>query len=106
MGGFAQTEVLKSKMHGNGSTSELALPTAATTPKGSIRAVITGVAGAEHGWDDGADNGSGGMHFPYGGYITFQLSGGVGKSIGSAASWDGAFSGTTEFVARGWKIPE
>lgn len=107
VGGFAQTEVLKSKMHGSGTASELALPlAAASSPKGSIRNVVTGVAGNQHGWDDGGDDAAGGMHFPFGGYVTFQLSGGIGKSAGSAASWDGAFSGTTEVVARGWKVPE
>lgn len=107
VGGFAQTEVLKSKMHGSSSTSELSLPlAAASSPKGSIRNVVTGVAGNQHGWDDGGDDATGGMHFPFGGYITFQLSAGVGKSGSGNGSWDGAFSGTTEIVARGWKVPE
>lgn len=103
-GGFAQCQVKKSKMVGSGG-SILALPTVATSPKGSIRAVKTGISGADHGWDDGGDDGQVGMHFPYGGYITFQLTGGEGTASGNS-SWDAEFSGTTEIVARGWKVPE
>ncbi len=101
-GGFAQCTVAKSKLH---TSSVLALPgDPETSPKGSIRRVAVDIAGAAHGWADGDDNGQAGMHFPYGGYITFQLTSGKG-SVTAAASWDAEFSGTLETVARGWKVP-
>ncbi len=102
-GGFAQATASKSKLH---TSSVLALPTdPETSPKGSVRAVRVDIAGAAHGWADGGDDGSAGMHFPYGGFVTFQLTGGKG-SVTAAASWDAEFSGTLETIARGWKIPE
>jgi len=102
-GGFAQVTASKSKLH---TSSVLALPTdPETSPKGSVRAIRTDVAGAAQGFADGGDDASGGMHFPYGGYVTFQFTGGKG-SVTAAASWDGRFAGTTEVIARGWKVPE
>lgn len=102
--GFAQGEVLKSKIWESAS-SQLCLPTATTSPKGSVRAVKAIIAGANHGWADGGDDAQGGVHFPHGGYITFQLTEGTG-SVTGAGSWDAAFSGTLEVVARGFQVPE
>lgn len=100
--GFGKATVDNSKLH---TGSVVALPTIATTPKTSIRAIKTGIAGANHGWADGAGDGQIGVAFPHGGYITFQILAGKGSGSG-LASWDAEFAGTTEVVARGWKLPE
>lgn len=101
--GFGKATVSKSKIH---TSSVLALPSdPETNPVGSVRHVVAGAnEGQDHGWADNAENNTG-MHFPYGGWITFQLLAGKG-SVTAAASWDGAFTGRTEISAIGWKIPE
>ncbi|MBU0476379.1 MAG: hypothetical protein KKF62_19690 [Bacteroidetes bacterium] len=102
--GFGLATLAKSKIH---TSSVLALPTdPETTPKGSVRRVVAGVAGAAQGWADGGNDTGVGMHFPYGGYITFQVIGGKGPSGTAASSLDGVFSGVLEVAATGWKVPE
>lgn len=102
--GFAKATLAKSKIH---TSSVLALPTdPETTPKGSVRHVCTDVAGAAQGWADGGDDGQVGVHFPYGGYITFQILAGKGASGVAASSLDGVFSGVLEVSATGFKVPE
>ncbi|MEA3427701.1 MAG: hypothetical protein U9Q84_00480 [Thermodesulfobacteriota bacterium] len=101
--GFAQATLIKSKLH---NSSIVSLPTdPETSPKGSIRHIAVDIAGATHGWADGAGDGQAGMHFPYGGYVTFQVLAGKASSV-SASSLDGEFSGILEIAATGWKIPE
>jgi len=102
--GFAKATLTKSKIH---TSSVSGLPTdPETSPKGSVRRIAAGVAGAHHGWADGGGDQQVGMHFPYGGYITFQITGGKGASGVAAASLDGAFSGVLEVSARGFKLPD
>jgi len=102
--GIAQATVSKSKIH---TSSVLALPAdPETSPKGSVRWVGVGIAGMNHGWADGAGDQQGGMHFPYGGYITFQIEAGKGASGVAASSLDGEFSGVLEVAATGWEVPE
>lgn len=102
--GFAKATLIKSKIH---TGSVLALPTdPETTPKGSVRFVAAGVAGANHGWADGSDDAQHGVPFPYSGFITFQVLGGKGPSGTAASSLDGVFSGILEVAAVGFKVPE
>ena len=102
--GFAAATLTKSKIHTSSVSGLPADPE--TSPKGSVRRIATGVAGAAHGWADGGGDQQIGMHFPYGGYITFQITGGKGASGVAAASLDGAFSGVLEVSARGFKLPD
>jgi len=102
--GLGKATLEKSKIH---TSSVLALPgDPETSPKASVRYVATGIAGANHGWADGGGDQQHGMHFPYGGYITFQVLGGKGASGVAASSLDGAFSGVLEVAATGWRVPE
>jgi len=102
--GFGQATLIKSKIH---TGSVLALPTdPETSPKGSVRRVAVGVAGGNQGWADGAGDGQVGVHFPYGGFVTFQVTAGKGASGVAASSLDGAFSGVLEISARGFRVPE
>lgn len=101
--GFGIATVTASKIH---TSSIVALPTATTTPKTSVRHVAAGIAGAANGWADGGGDQQNGMHFPYGGFITFQLTAGKGKSGTAAASLNGALSGVLEVSCQGFKIPE
>jgi len=102
--GFALATLSKSKMH---TSSVLALPgDPETSPKAAIRKVSAGVAGGNQGWADGAGDQQIGMYFPYGGYITLQVTGGKGASGVAASSLDGEFSGVLEVAATGWKVPE
>ena len=100
--GYGKVTVSKSKLH---TSSVLALPSdPETNPVGSTRHVVAGAnEGMDNGWADNVENNTA-MHFPYGGYITFQLT--AGKGSMAAASWDAAFVGRAEISAVGWKIPE
>ena len=103
--GFAAATLTQSKIH---TTSVSGLPTdPETSPSGSVRRVAAGVAGAAHGWADGSGDQQIGMHFPYGGYVTFQVTGGTAStSSSSVSSVDGGFSGVLEVSARGFKLPD
>ena len=102
--GFAKATLAKSKIH---TSSVLALPgDPETSPKAAIRWVGAGIAGENNGWADGGGDQQGGMYFPYGGYVTFQVLSGKGPSGTAASSLDGEFSGTLEVAATGWKVPE
>jgi len=101
--GFAAATLTKSKIHTSSVSGLPADPE--TSPKGSVRRIAAGVAGAHHGWADGGGDQQVGMHFPYGGYITFQVTGGTGATS-SVSSMDGAFSGVLEVSARGFKLPD
>jgi len=102
--GFAKATLAKSKIH---TSSVLALPgDPETSPKAAVRWVGAGIAGENNGWADGGGDQQGGMYFPYGGYVTFQVLSGKGPSGTAASSLDGAFSGTLEISATGWKVPE
>ena len=102
--GFALATLTKSKIH---TSSVLSLPTdPETTPKGSVRHIATDIAGAAQGWADGGGDQQAGIHFPYGGYVTFQVLAGKGASGTAASSLDGDFSGVLEVAATGWKVPE
>ncbi|MDY6827239.1 MAG: hypothetical protein SVV67_08750 [Bacillota bacterium] len=102
--GLGKATLTKSKIH---TSSVLALPgDPETSPKAAARWVGVGIAGMNHGWADGGGDQQGGMYFPYGGYITFQLLSGKGPSGTAASSLDGEFSGTLEVAATGWKVPE
>ena len=102
--GFAKATLAKSKIH---TSSVLALPgDPETSPKAAVRWVGAGIAGENNGWADGGGDQQGGMYFPYGGYVTFQLLSGKGPSGTAASSLDGEFSGVLEVAATGWKVPE
>ena len=102
--GFAKATLAKSKIH---TSSVLALPgDPETSPKAAVRWVGAGIAGENNGWADGGGDQQGGMYFPYGGYVTFQVLSGKGPSGTAASSLDGEFSGTLEVAATGWKVPE
>lgn len=102
--GFGKATLTKSKLH---TSSVLALPgDPETSPKGAIRWVGAGIAGMNNGWADGGGDQQGGMYFPYGGYVTFQVLAGMGASGVAASSLDGAFSGVLEISAKGFKVPE
>ena len=102
--GVAKATLSKSKIH---TSSVLALPTDAdSSPKGSVRYVGVGIAGANHGWADGAGDAQIGMAFPHGGYITGQILAGKGASGVAASSLDAEFSGTLVISAEGYKLPE
>ena len=102
--GFAKATLAKSKIH---TSSVLALPgDPETSPKAAIRWVGAGIAGENNGWADGGGDQQGGMYFPYGGYVTFQILAGKGASSIAASSLDGAFSGVLEVAAKGFKVPE
>ena len=102
--GFAKATLAKSKIH---TSSVLALPgDPETSPKAAVRWVGAGIAGENNGWADGGGDQQGGMYFPYGGYVTFQVLSGKGPSGTAASSLDGAFTGTLEISATGWKVPE
>jgi hypothetical protein len=102
--GFAKATLAKSKIH---TSSVLALPAdPETSPKGSIRWVGAGIAGMANGWADVGGDQQGGMHFPHGGYVTFQVLAGKGASGVAASALDGAFSGVLEVAAKGFKVPE
>ena len=97
--GFGQATLIKSKIH---TGSVLALPAdPETSPKGSVRRVATGIAGAAQGWADGGDDGQVGVTFPYGGFVTFQVTAGKGARGVAASSLDGAFYGVLVISARG-----
>ena len=102
--GFAKATLAKSKIH---TSSVLALPgDPETSPKAAVRWVGAGIAGENNGWADGGGDQQGGMYFPYGGYVTFQVLSGKGPSGTAASSLDGEFSGVLEVAATGWKVPE
>lgn len=102
--GFAVTTLTKSKMH---TSSVVALPgDPETSPKAAIRHIAADIAGQANGWADGGGDQQNGMYFPYGGYVTFQVTGGKGASGTAASSLDGEFSGVLEVAAQGFKVPE
>ncbi len=104
--GFATATLAKSKIHTGSVAAFPADP--ASSPAGSVRHVKAGAnEGDDQGWADtaSADN-SGGMAFPYGGFVTFEIVSGKGASGVAASSLDAAFAGVLDVCATGFKIPE